>query len=91
MVNAGIIPSGQRIKDYLQSCCQKKELNGGIGRVLNCIADIMRIEEERVSATDHDLKSLLVLLESGKSENELGPALSKIKFSPQEPELIGKQ
>ncbi len=88
MVNAGIIPSGQRIKDYLQSCCQRKELNGEIGRVLNCIADIMRIEEERVLATDQDIKSLLVLVESGKSENELVSALSRINFSPKEPESI---
>lgn len=75
MVNVGIIPSGQRIKDYLQSCCQKKE-NGEIGAVLNCIADILRIEEERVSPTDPDLKDMLVLLESGKSGDELKSALN---------------
>lgn len=80
MVNAGIIPSGQRIKDYLQSCCQKKELNGEIGRVLNCIADIMRIEEERVLATNPEFRDMLVLLESGKSTDELKTALNKINF-----------
>jgi hypothetical protein len=80
MVNAGIIPSGQRIKDYLQACCKKKELNGEIGVVLNCIADIMRIEEGRVSATDPEFKDMLVLLESGKSAEELKTALDKINF-----------
>jgi hypothetical protein len=86
MVNAGIIPSGQRIKDYLQSCCKKKELNGEIGIVLNCIADILRIEEERVLVTNSGLKGILVALESSKSSQELEVALSNIKFLPQEPQ-----
>jgi len=86
MVDAGIIPSGQRIKDYLQSCCQKKE-NGEISAVLNCIADILRIEEERVSATDPEFKDMLILLESGKSTDELKTALNKINFQAEEPKL----
>jgi len=88
MINAGIIPSCQRIKKYLRSCCQKKEPNGEIGKVLNCIASIMRIEEDQVLTTDPEFKNMLVLIESSKTVDELRGALDRIHLEPKEPELV---
>ena len=57
-------------------------------KVLGCIADIMRIEEDRVLDADAELKDMLVLIEAGKPETELQLGLSQIKISPQEPKLV---
>lgn len=70
MLNAGIIPSSQRIKDYVWACCKNGELPKEMNKILGCIADIMRIEEERILSTETELKDLLVLIESRKSINE---------------------
>jgi len=86
MINAGIVPSGQRIKDYLNSCCKKQELNQGIDKALSCIMDIMRLEEKQCEATDPALRELLVLLESGKPADQLEAALVNINFTSEEPQ-----
>ncbi|MFA5345415.1 MAG: metallophosphoesterase [Candidatus Omnitrophota bacterium] len=88
MVNAGIIPSSQRIKEYMLACCLRKNSGSQISRVLGCIADILRIEEDRVLDTDVELKSILTLVESGRPESELQLGLSKIEILPQEPRFI---
>lgn len=88
MLNAGIIPSIERIKEYLQSCCDKEDSIRQVDKVLGCIADILRLEEDRVATTDSALKELLVLLESEKSGKELKFAISKIEVLPQEPQII---
>jgi len=88
MVNAGIIPSSQRIKEYMLACCLRKDSGSQISRVLGCIADILRIEEDRVLDTDAELKSILTLVESGRPESELQLGLSRIQISPQEPRFI---
>ena len=42
-----------------------------MGKALGCIADIMRMEEGRVSDADAELKDMLVLIEAGKPESGL--------------------
>jgi hypothetical protein len=79
MLKGGIIPSTERIKDYLNACCGNGCLDGEIEKVLSCIADILRLEEERVIATEPDLKELLVLLESDKPEQEIVQVLSAVE------------
>lgn len=64
MIDAGIIPSIQRFRE-----CARRYLSGRgsrerTGKVLNCIADIFRLEEDRVSSGSGDLESLLALLGS---------------------------
>jgi hypothetical protein len=88
MLNAGVVPSSQRIKEYVQACCQGQGSGQEIDKVLTCIADIFRLEEERVSQTDPTLKEFLVLLESDKSVNELESAISKITVAPSEPKSL---
>jgi len=89
MLNAGIIPSSERIKEYLQSCCQREDISQEIDKVLACLVDILRLEEERVSLTEPELKEILVLLESDKPANEMQVALAKITVAPKEPRLVG--
>ena len=61
MVQAGIIPSAERIKEYMRLSPDDE-----IDKVLLCIADILRLEEDRSEPTAEDMKDLLASLESGK-------------------------
>jgi hypothetical protein len=88
MVNAGIIPSNERVKEYVLASCLRQNLGNQMNKVLGCIADIMRMEEDRVVDADTELKDMLVLIEAGKPETELQCGLSQIKISPQEPKLV---
>ena len=90
MLKAGIVPSSERIKEYLQSCCQKKEISQEVDKILACIADILRLQEERVVSTDLSLKEMLALLESDKPVNEMQLVLAKIIVEEKEPELIAQ-
>jgi hypothetical protein len=86
MLKADIVPSTQRLKEYLEVCCSRQDdMAPEIDKVLNCIADILRLEEERVSLTDSSLRDILVLLESDKSAQELQVALSSIAVAAKEP------
>ncbi|MBP7216101.1 MAG: class I SAM-dependent methyltransferase [Candidatus Omnitrophica bacterium] len=77
-VNAGIIPSSERIKEYLQNCCGQSDFDQEIDKVLHCLADILRLEEDRVSVTDPRVRQMVVLLESSSSSEVLQIALSEI-------------
>lgn len=87
MLNMDIILSKERIKEYVITCCLRQALDGQMDKVLGCVADIMRMEEDRVSDADAELKDMLVLIEAGKPESELQLDLSHITISPQEPKL----
>ena len=78
MLKAGIVPSSERIKEYLASCCRQKNMEREIGKILNCIAYILRLEEERCEPTSQSMKDILFLIESDKSAAEIPAALSRI-------------
>jgi len=61
MVEAGITPSAERIKEYVQVSCLKG--NSDMQKVVSCIADILRLEEERCCSTEATLKDILVRCE----------------------------
>lgn len=84
MLKVGIIPSSERIKEYLQSCCGKENMGQEIDRILVCIADIFRLQEEQAISTDASLKEMLALLESDKSVDEMQFALAEILVSEKE-------
>ncbi len=88
MVNAGIIPSIDRIKEYLILSCKSADCQAKINQALSGIADILRLEEERSVSTETGLKEILTLLESNKSAEQLSAALLKIVIVPQEPVRI---
>jgi len=87
MINAGILPSAERIREYLLSCCLKGDVSGEVGNVLNCITDMLRLEEESCCNTSSCIKEVLVLLESDKPADELKLALANIDIVPQDPVL----
>jgi len=84
MLKAGIIPSSERIREYLQSCCRKKDMGQDIDKILACIADILRLQEDRATSTDLSLKEMLALLESNKSASEMQLVLAKITVAEKE-------
>lgn len=63
---AGIIPLNERIKEYVLASCLRQGLGSQMDKILGCIADIMRIEEDRVLDADIELKETLILIETGK-------------------------
>jgi hypothetical protein len=71
MVNAGITPSAERIKEYMQASCAKGTAEQDISKVISCISDIMRLEEEKCCSTEPVLRDILVVLESSRSNTEL--------------------
>jgi hypothetical protein len=71
LVEAGITPSAERIREYLQASCAKGEVENDVAKVVSCISDILRLEEERCCATEAMLKDILVMLESGRPAQEL--------------------
>jgi len=66
MVEAGIIPSSERMKEYVLASYSQQCLGGQMDKVLGCIADILRMEEDRAVDTDLKLTGLLVLIEASK-------------------------
>jgi len=71
MVSSGITPSAERIKEYIQASCAKGEAGQDVDKIINCISDILRQEEERCCSTDATLRDILVVLEASRSSTEL--------------------
>jgi hypothetical protein len=79
LVNSGITPSGERIKEYLQASCYNGQVDQDKKRMVICISNILRLEEERVSPTEPVLRDILIVLESGQSAKELKEVFTGIK------------
>jgi glycosyltransferase involved in cell wall biosynthesis len=82
MIDAGIIPSSERLKAYLEACCSNENMNQEIDKVLSCIADILRLEEDNCQPTEAALKEMLVLIESDKPPKAMQAALINITALP---------
>jgi hypothetical protein len=68
LTSIGIVPSTQRIKEYIQaSSISADNSPEDTQKLLSCIAEILRKQEEECCATDPTLKDILVVLESGLS------------------------
>ena len=79
MVEAGILPSSQRVKEYLQSFSSQIDLRQGKNMVLGCIADVLRMEEERCLPAEPAWIELLTILDSDKSNQDFKIALSGVE------------
>jgi hypothetical protein len=90
MLDAGIVPSAGRIKEYLENCCGRDDFDGQIDKVLNSLADILRLEEEEVLPTESAFKEILVVLESGRTGAQIRPMLNQIVAFATEPQLIAR-
>ena len=78
MLNTGIMPSSERIKEYAlaSSSLKPEDYRREIDRLLGCIADIFRLEEEKAKPPPQALKEVLILLEADKPAPELQLALA---------------
>ena len=64
MLNAGVIPSSQRLKEYVAACYQKGLIEKYSTQILACLVDICKIEESQAVASDSGLKELLVIADA---------------------------
>lgn len=65
MFAAGIVPSGERIKEYLAVCQLKGEWNIRIVYIISCLVEICRLEEDNVNETPLEIKEALIIADSG--------------------------
>ncbi|TAM42734.1 hypothetical protein EPN54_00955 [bacterium] len=63
LINAGITPSYERIREYIGHC--GKNINSRLNRIFSCVSGIFRLEEENGVSTDKEFINLLASLESG--------------------------
>ncbi len=61
----------EKIKEYVQASCLKGSADKDIDKVLSCIADILRIEEDFYIPTEPLLIDVLTAVESANSISEL--------------------
>ena len=77
LVSSGITPSTERLKEYFAASCFKGNFDNDAGKIISCIANILRMEEENCSLTDPGLKDILVVSGSGRSGKDIKLALAK--------------
>lgn len=66
MVKAGLVPSGERVKEYLAACFQKGRFEEKQDDLLVCLAEIYSLEEEEVLETSPELRESLVIVDTGR-------------------------
>ena len=63
MVNRGILPSCQRVREYAGACYTKGVLPGRSRELLSCVAAVLRMEETKDMPTEPVFKDLLAVLD----------------------------
>lgn len=71
LVNQGIVPEAEKIKEFVQASCCNESIDKSIDKVITAISDILRLEEEQYVQTEPTLKDILIVLESATSVQEL--------------------
>ncbi|MFA5096668.1 MAG: hypothetical protein WC478_04950, partial [Candidatus Omnitrophota bacterium] len=64
MASSGIRPSGQRIKELIAACVQKKEISAQADNLLLCLIDIYKLEEENGYESEPELREALVIVDT---------------------------
>ncbi len=65
MLKSGIMPSAERLTDYLAACYLAKGKEGGSQEAVSCLTKYFRLEEDNVVAeTDPQLRSFIWFMES---------------------------
>lgn len=64
MVQAGILPSGERIKELIVACVQKGEINARADNLLLCFIDICKLQEEGACESSPEFREALVIVDS---------------------------
>lgn len=71
-MNTQVIPSSERLKEYLQAACVQKRLGQeDIDKIILSITNTLRCEEERLAKTDPGLLDILVVLEANQNPAQL--------------------
>ncbi|MBI4981760.1 MAG: methyltransferase domain-containing protein, partial [Candidatus Omnitrophica bacterium] len=65
LLNAGITPSTERVKECAQAAYLFSHSQEENGKIISCIAQVLRKQEEGCCSTDPILKDILVVLEAG--------------------------
>jgi hypothetical protein len=71
LVNSGIAPSTERLKEYFAASCLKNNLGNDSEKIISYIANILRSQEESCVLADPVFKDILVVLGSGRNPEEL--------------------
>ena len=71
LVNARITPSPDRIKEYVQVSCYQRRIAQDKQKVISCISDTLRQQEQSCDAADPVLLDILLLLEMSNSAKYL--------------------
>jgi hypothetical protein len=66
MVERGMVPSAERLKEFVAAAFQKQELDKRVDGLLACLVDICRLEEELVAESSPGLKEVLVIVDTNK-------------------------
>ncbi|MDD5042347.1 MAG: hypothetical protein PHV40_01575 [Candidatus Omnitrophica bacterium] len=69
LVNSGITPSAERLKEYFAASYVSGNLDSDAGKMLSCISDILRMEEQSCDSADPVLREMLVVLGSGSAKS----------------------
>ncbi|MDD5566127.1 MAG: hypothetical protein PHG31_04480 [Candidatus Omnitrophica bacterium] len=64
MIKNGIVPSGQRVKEYVEAACQGPGAAERIGAAFALLSDMLKLEESRAMPTAPEVAEALVFLES---------------------------
>ncbi|MCX5703383.1 MAG: hypothetical protein NT066_02660, partial [Candidatus Omnitrophica bacterium] len=67
MLEKGILPSSQRVKEFILACCYKKELAQRIGNLIPLLTSLCRLQEECVCEAEPELKESLMLVEAASA------------------------
>ncbi len=64
MVKANILPSDERLKEFVAACYHQNELSGRRGEITACLTDICRIQEEKGLEASKGLKEVIILADT---------------------------
>jgi len=74
MLEKGILPSSQRVKEFIYACSYKKELGARTEQLVSLLTDMCRLQEECVCESEPELRESLMIIEAVES-----PALAADK------------
>ena len=66
MVKGGIIPSGQRVKEYVAACFQKGQMKEKEDELMFCLLEICMLQEEQVVESSAALRESIVIVDTGR-------------------------
>jgi hypothetical protein len=64
MVDGGILPSGDRVKELVAVCYHKSELANHAEELMLCLIRICKLQEDMVMPADNSLKEAIVIVDS---------------------------